>query len=639
MHSEAPHRVWASWNHPASNALSEYLIGTKLLEDDTAVQKALLDTLPILQYHHMAFTIPHDPLPLDFLSFIAAINNVFYFLDVVPQTWTRYLFDPSDEEADKLSVLPLDFRSPSSTTRNFTKAARDWSMDPHYSIRDGAPAAADPTHLPGLRVPRTAPPRETLLEAAVKAEPMYPRASTSHNVEVVVPHIHDLSSDMPATPNTRSSTKHIIQPPPSKDLPADPRRPPKRKASNESIASANAPLPITSAKKKRKGAAGKRAKSEATVHDVSDDEPEVTADTKPKAGAKSNIVVVPRRKNAAQSQKLELNDVVDTDRLSSKILEFLNERVKKGAPRDSKVDLDFHDLDGNLPWTDQSAYLWGLRIRGTPVHFYSHLMPYSGARKTTEGYKSRFEAIPKIPSTIVEEVDFSEAGIPDTACIQCILLGSECTPIAFGMSCSQCQQRDIKGAKNCEHARTMEELIQFYCEISEKYAMTSDVTEMLLKNLRDAHHRTAGLAKLTSPRTSSKVIDYVGADKFFSRFTDDKTPESLRGHLEELRANYNRRISNDAAVRELDVMPAEKIPEESRLITTDFAALGAAFPNEDRLSSPSKHTRFKPAKSSPSKGGDSAAGPRLLTDIQHSSGDQEDVDMLAGDAAGTSQPV
>jgi hypothetical protein len=50
----------------------------------------------------MAFTIPRDPLPLDFLSFIAAINNVFYFLDVVPQTWTRYLFDPSDEEADKV---------------------------------------------------------------------------------------------------------------------------------------------------------------------------------------------------------------------------------------------------------------------------------------------------------------------------------------------------------------------------------------------------------------------------------------------------------------------------------------------------------------------------------------------------------
>ncbi|KAJ7833734.1 hypothetical protein B0H14DRAFT_2591335 [Mycena olivaceomarginata] len=255
-------------------------------------------------------------------------------------------------------------------------------------------------------------------------------------------------------------------------------------------------------------------------------------------------------------------------------------------------------------------------------------MPYSGARKTVEGYKSRFEAIPKIPSTIVEE--------PDTACIQCILLGSECTPIAFGMSCLQCQQRDIKGSKNCEHTHTMEDLIQFYCEISEKYAMTSD----------------AGLAKLYAESSEElidvfqhvslhieQVIDYVGTDKFFSHFTDDKTPESLRGHLEELRANYNRHISNDAAVRELDVMPAEKIPEDSHLITTDFAALGAAFPNEDRLSQPPKHTRFKPAKSSPLKGGDSAAGPCSLTDIHHSSSDQEDVDMLADGAAGTSQPA
>jgi hypothetical protein len=154
----------------------------------------------------------------------------------------------------QLSVLPLDFQIPELDYPNFTKAARDWSMDPHYSIRDNAPAAADRkpdyslfatpapspqkrpfTRIKGplgtasgvgpatgstlLSVPATqaAPPRETLLEATVKAEPMHPRASTS-NVEVVVPHIHDLSSDMPATPQTRS--RRNIAPPPSKDLPA-----------------------------------------------------------------------------------------------------------------------------------------------------------------------------------------------------------------------------------------------------------------------------------------------------------------------------------------------------------------------------------------------------------------------------------
>ncbi|KAJ7813191.1 hypothetical protein B0H14DRAFT_3478222 [Mycena olivaceomarginata] len=610
----APHRVWASWNHPATTAFSEYLLGSKMLEDDTTVRGAMLDALPALQYHHMAFTIPQEPLPLDFQSFYAAINNILYYLDVIPQSWTRFSFEPSDEDTEK---PPLNAK-------------------PNYSLFATSTPSPQKRTLTRIKGPsgRAAPPCETLLEATVKAEPMHPRA---------------FYLQRRATLQTRSCRN--ITPPPSKDLPSETRRPTKCKASNESVATANAPLPVTSAKKKRKGAAGKHAKSEATVHDVSDDEE--TADTKPEAGMRSNVVVVPRRKNATQSQKLELNDMVDTDRLSDQILEYLNERVKKGVPRDSKVDLDFHDLDDNLPWTDQSAYLWGLRIRGTPVHFYSHLMPYSGARKTAEGYKSRFEAIPKIPSTIVEEVDFSEAGIvTDTACIQCILLSSECTPIAFGMSCSQCQQRDIKGSKNCEHACTMEELIQFYCEISEKYAMTLDVTEMLLKNLRDAHHRAAGLTKLYAESSEElidvfqhvsahmeQVIDYVGADKFFSRFTDDKTPESLHGHLNELCENYNHHISNNAAVRELDVLPAETIPEGSHLITTDFAALGVAFPNEDRSSPPPKHTRFKPAKLSPSKGGDFAAGPRSLTDVQHSSGDQEDVDMLVDDAAGTSQPA
>jgi hypothetical protein len=78
----------------------------------------------------MAFTIPKTPLPLDFQSFLAAINNVFHFLDVVPQSWTRFLFEPSDEDVDKvcthnpvviwpftelapqLFILPLDFQIP-----------------------------------------------------------------------------------------------------------------------------------------------------------------------------------------------------------------------------------------------------------------------------------------------------------------------------------------------------------------------------------------------------------------------------------------------------------------------------------------------------------------------------------------------
>jgi hypothetical protein len=43
-------------------------------------------------------------------------------------------------------------------------------------------------------------------------------------------------------------------------------------------------------------------------------------------------MVVPHHKNTGQSQKLNLNDEVDTDRLTSQVLDFIIERVKKGAP-------------------------------------------------------------------------------------------------------------------------------------------------------------------------------------------------------------------------------------------------------------------------------------------------------------------
>jgi hypothetical protein len=54
----------------------------------------------------MAFTIPREPLPLDFQSFYAAINDILYYLDVIPQSWTRFSFEPSDEDAEKVRSNP-----------------------------------------------------------------------------------------------------------------------------------------------------------------------------------------------------------------------------------------------------------------------------------------------------------------------------------------------------------------------------------------------------------------------------------------------------------------------------------------------------------------------------------------------------
>ncbi|KAJ7714467.1 hypothetical protein B0H14DRAFT_3523004 [Mycena olivaceomarginata] len=603
MHSEeAPHRVWASWNHPASKVLSEYLIGSKMLEDDTA------------QYHHMAFIIPHETLPPDFLSFIAAINDIFYFLE---SRDLGYLFDPSDKEAEKLSVLPLDFQIPKLDYPNFTKAltrvAPTFTSKAHFYPAQ-APSGCGQQCGPCYRVysaVRTAAktaPRETLLEAMVKAEPDAPEGrSFQQRRGRRSPCARPLVGYARGT----AYTQPRIIPPPSPDVPLGPRRAVKRKASNESVASANARLPVSPSKKKGKGVARERAKKRGHRLRRLRRRARGAPETKPKAAAKSNIVVVPRRRN----------------HLADQVLHYLNERVKKGAPRASKVDLDFHDLDGNLPWDRPERVPLGLCIRSTPMHFYSHLTPTSGARKTTEGYKSHFSGIPKIPSTIVEEVDFSEAGIPESACIQCILLGSECTPIAFGMSCSQCQQRK-PGAASTRARWSSSILLRDLREVRQDLG----VTEMLLKNLQDGHHhRTAGLAKLYA-ESSEELIDVF---KHVSSHIEQVIDYAPRGAPPQL----NRRVSDDAEERCLDTIPAEKIPEDSRLITTDFAALGVAFANEGPSTPSPKATRSILAKSTLPKEGDSAAGPRSLTDIHHSPDDQEDVDMLQDDVAGTSQPA
>jgi hypothetical protein len=55
----------------------------------------------------MAFAIPQEPLPLDFQSFYAAINDILHFLDVILQSWPRFQFEPSDEDAEKVRINPL----------------------------------------------------------------------------------------------------------------------------------------------------------------------------------------------------------------------------------------------------------------------------------------------------------------------------------------------------------------------------------------------------------------------------------------------------------------------------------------------------------------------------------------------------
>ncbi|KAJ7821236.1 hypothetical protein B0H14DRAFT_3471751 [Mycena olivaceomarginata] len=88
-----------------------------------------------------------------------------------------------------------------------------------------------------------------------------------------------------------------------------------------------------------------------------------------------NTIMVQHGPTTPNSEKLSLNNSVGTNRLTCQIMTYIDEKVKQGA----LFFLDFHDLKGNLAWEDESTFLWGLCIHSTPLHFYLHLMPLSGA--------------------------------------------------------------------------------------------------------------------------------------------------------------------------------------------------------------------------------------------------------------------
>ncbi|KAJ7789412.1 hypothetical protein B0H14DRAFT_3503022 [Mycena olivaceomarginata] len=211
------------------------------------------------QAHYMAYVATEASLPLDFQSFIASINNVFHFLDVIPNSWLHYSFKPSEEDVKKLYVLPTNFQIPKLDPPDLAKAPCSWAADQHYSVQQDtlvpdnqkpnymlfAPPEVGPaTRSTLLSVPAekpTVPPVSSPIMA--KTGPLHKTAPTSGQVEVVIPHPLVLSSDMSATPNTRS--KHQVAPLLSKDVPQDPPRATKCKASSKSVSSMNAPLPVS----------------------------------------------------------------------------------------------------------------------------------------------------------------------------------------------------------------------------------------------------------------------------------------------------------------------------------------------------------------------------------------------------------
>jgi hypothetical protein len=98
----------------------------------------------------MTHVVMEASLPLNFQSFMASIDDVFHFLDIIPNSWLHYSFEPSEEDMEKvntclpshsftktfqLHVLPTDFQIAKLDPLDLAKAPCSWAADKHYSVK------------------------------------------------------------------------------------------------------------------------------------------------------------------------------------------------------------------------------------------------------------------------------------------------------------------------------------------------------------------------------------------------------------------------------------------------------------------------------------------------------------------------
>ncbi|KAJ7186680.1 hypothetical protein C8R46DRAFT_1206687 [Mycena filopes] len=196
--------------------------------------------------------------------------------------------------------------------------------------------------------------------------------------------------------------------------------------------------------------------------------------------------------------------------------------------------------------------------------------------KEIDLFKPQYLPMLKIPSVVVTEADFSSAGIPPSACLACVLFRTECTRVAFGMSCVQCQARDLK---HCDHGQSIEELIRFYMEIASNYSLASDATEMILMEFLSSSERAQDAARLYRKASldlasrfkffvahAFRCIDLMGEEKFRDRFTREEYTADVPDivdYINHLIAQFNEQCI--PAIRRPDTIPADyEIPDPDR---------------------------------------------------------------------------
>ncbi|KAF8147594.1 hypothetical protein K438DRAFT_1989514 [Mycena galopus ATCC 62051] len=167
--------------------------------------------------------------------------------------------------------------------------------------------------------------------------------------------------------------------------------------------------------------------------------------------------------------------------------------------------------------------------------------------------------------------------IPHAPCLDCIILGKECTPTAFGTLCDNCASSTMHG---CMYNRDAAQVVKFIRRLGEWTSLSPEYLhsekDELIELIQAADHsrRLADVAALRVAQRLSKfatnallVADKFGPEPLKACFNDEM-PEAIQNFVNGLIDSYNERFQGDKTFDANEWV--SKIPA-SRLV--DFNAL------------------------------------------------------------------
>ncbi|KAJ7020443.1 hypothetical protein C8F04DRAFT_1275107 [Mycena alexandri] len=570
MSSAPPHPIWSAFNHKMASALTGYLLEPERIVSATKPElwQAVATAFPVLRYVRQQ--AEEFNVPASFTRFLHPLRFILQKLDVVPFTWWELapMAEPDLTPLDKGFEIPFIAPPKLQTFADEVTFAQAYSISAQHPL-DGVDFVS-PDNRPGGKA--------DVAKRAPGAVHLGPPSSTPSPAKVGPPVSTRASTPTPK-PKSKAKTKGIVATPvptpgagpsmslrtraaaasPSPEGPAVSSL--KRGWSPEGLARLPTPVPASKAPAKKRA----RVKVEEPAPESDDDDERVRVKHMPNRPAGS---VVP-----------EYNYSVNKPSVVNALAKALDAALKF-KNRISSAEIQASDTGFNVaadvPTDNGLLYVIRTKPKKPVARFFSHIAPFSIARQTKSKAKKedverepKYMPLPKIPSEPILEVDLADAGLPPSSCVMCILRNVACTRIGFGASCVQCQ---LSEPKLCDH-------------IARNYAMTSDVTEVILSEFVASAKRAQTAGMLYREASDDlrvrfrwfiahvfKCIRLMGTAKFFERFAGAGASLAVQRHVQLLIEQFNWAERPDATRG--DTVPVDYTHlDAERFFSTSFNAL------------------------------------------------------------------